>query len=140
MQAVAFAIFALLSIALDQASKAWVLHRFGAGSFALCGPIGIRRRLNRRTFQGPLSRHNFLFAVVLAEAAALALLVQFAPVFAERVAAVALGAAVGGAASNALDQKLHGGVVDFIDLGFWPVFNLADIAIVVGIGAALTCL
>jgi signal peptidase II len=41
--------------------------------------------------------------------------------------------AIGGAASNALDQVLRGVVVDFIDLGFWPVFNLADLAIVAGI-------
>jgi lipoprotein signal peptidase len=28
-------------------------------------------------------------------------------------------------------------IVDFIDLGWWPVFNIADIAIVVGLAAAL---
>ncbi len=140
MQAVALATFALLSIALDQASKAWVLRRLGAQALILCGPIGIRQKLNRRAFRGPLSHHGLLFALILAEAAALAILVQFAPLFAERTVAIALGAAVGGAASNALDQKIHGGVIDFIDLGFWPVFNLADVAIVGGIGAALTCL
>jgi signal peptidase II len=46
---------------------------------------------------------------------------------------IALGLALGGATGNLVDHLFRGGVVDFIDLGFWPVFNLADSAIVVGI-------
>lgn len=42
--------------------------------------------------------------------------------------AVALG--LGGAAGNLVDRIARGAVVDFIDLRFWPVFNLADVAIV----------
>ncbi|MBS3872551.1 MAG: signal peptidase II [Dethiobacter sp.] len=39
---------------------------------------------------------------------------------------------LGGALGNFLDRLRLGFVVDFIDLGFWPVFNVADSAIVVG--------
>ncbi|HEV3235167.1 MAG TPA: signal peptidase II [Candidatus Dormibacteraeota bacterium] len=45
---------------------------------------------------------------------------------------VALGMILGGALGNALDRVVFGSVTDFIDLRFWPVFNLADSAIVVG--------
>jgi signal peptidase II len=45
---------------------------------------------------------------------------------------VALGMILGGALGNALDRVVAGSVTDFIDLRFWPVFNLADSAIVVG--------
>ena len=38
-----------------------------------------------------------------------------------------------GAVSNIIDRVLRGCVVDFIDLKFWPVFNLADIYITIGI-------
>lgn len=38
----------------------------------------------------------------------------------------------GGAAGNLIDRVIFGGVVDYIDFRFWPVFNLADIAIVMG--------
>ena len=38
-----------------------------------------------------------------------------------------------GAVSNIIDRIMHGCVVDFIDLKFWPVFNLADIYITIGI-------
>ena len=44
-----------------------------------------------------------------------------------------VGCALGGAAGNLLDILRRGHVVDFIDLGWWPVFNLADVAIVGGL-------
>jgi signal peptidase II len=58
----------------------------------------------------------------------------------------ALGLQLGGALGNLLDRLRFGSVVDFIDfhidaLNFhWPVFNLADSAIVVGVGILLGCL
>ncbi len=41
--------------------------------------------------------------------------------------------ALGGALGNLIDRIRLGYVVDFIDFHFWPVFNVADIAIVVGV-------
>ena len=53
--------------------------------------------------------------------------------------AVAAGLVAGGALGNLGDRAfrgddgfLHGAVVDFIDLQWWPIFNVADSAIVVG--------
>lgn len=52
--------------------------------------------------------------------------------------AASLGLVLGGALGNLTDRLVRGGglfsgrVVDFIDLHWWPVFNLADAAIVVG--------
>lgn len=40
---------------------------------------------------------------------------------------------LGGATGNLLDRLLLGGVIDFIDLGWWPAFNIADSALSVGI-------
>lgn len=37
-----------------------------------------------------------------------------------------------GAISNMIDRLIYGCVIDFIDLKFWPIFNLADIFIVLG--------
>jgi signal peptidase II len=47
---------------------------------------------------------------------------------------LSLGLQLGGAIGNLLDRVRLGYVVDFIDVGFWPVFNLADSAIVIGVG------
>ena len=44
-----------------------------------------------------------------------------------------MGCALGGAAGNLLDILRRRHMVDFIDLGWWPVFNLADVAIVGGL-------
>ncbi len=55
--------------------------------------------------------------------------------------AVAAGLIAGGAVGNLADRAfrgdagfLHGAVIDFIDLQWWPVFNVADSAIVTGAG------
>lgn len=47
--------------------------------------------------------------------------------------AVALGFGIGGAIGNLIDRLALGGVTDFLDFRFWPVFNLADSAIVIGL-------
>jgi len=56
-----------------------------------------------------------------------------------RLGAVALGMIVGGALGNIIDRAfrgddgfMSGAVVDFVDLQWWPIFNVADIGIVVG--------
>ncbi len=46
---------------------------------------------------------------------------------------LALGLQIGGALGNLLDRLRLGHVTDFVDVGRWPVFNLADVAIVGGV-------
>jgi signal peptidase II len=46
---------------------------------------------------------------------------------------LALGLQLGGALGNLLDRVRLGYVVDFVDLAIWPVFNVADSAIVIGV-------
>lgn len=45
----------------------------------------------------------------------------------------AMGLIVGGAAGNILDRLRSGYVIDFISIGWWPVFNLADSAVTIGV-------
>jgi signal peptidase II len=53
---------------------------------------------------------------------------------------IALGLLIGGSASNLLDRVRLGHVTDFIDLRFWPAFNLADSFIVLGVLVLLAAL
>ena len=46
---------------------------------------------------------------------------------------IAVGMMIGGAIGNLLDRVRLGFVVDFIDVGPWPIFNMADSFITVGI-------
>jgi signal peptidase II len=61
-----------------------------------------------------------------------------------RMSAIGIGLLIGGAAGNLIDRLfrgdawLRGGVVDFIDFQWFPIFNVADIA--VNVGAALLIL
>ncbi len=57
--------------------------------------------------------------------------------FQSQPARFGLGLAFGGAAGNLLDILRRRYIVDFIDLKWWPVFNLADVAIVAGLVMAL---
>ncbi|MFG1351697.1 signal peptidase II [Xanthobacter autotrophicus] len=58
-----------------------------------------------------------------------------------RLEAVSLGLLIGGAIGNAVDRVVYGAVFDFVSLhafGYrWYVFNLADVAVVVGVGLLL---
>ena len=59
---------------------------------------------------------------------------------------LALSLQLGGALGNLLDRLRYGAVVDFVEFHIdainfhWPVFNLADTAIVIGVGILLFCL
>lgn len=44
---------------------------------------------------------------------------------------------LGGAVANIVDRVGDGSVLDVIDIGWWPTFNLADVAIVTGVGLML---
>ena len=76
--------------------------------------------------------------VALAVVAALGLWLRRAE---NRVVAVAIGAIAGGAVGNVIDRIRFGWVVDFIDVSMrwggrehhWPTFNVADIAITLGV-------
>jgi signal peptidase II len=48
-----------------------------------------------------------------------------------------LGLVMGGTAGNGYDRLFHGTVTDFIALHFWPIFNVADSAISVGVALLL---
>ncbi|MBI2873451.1 MAG: signal peptidase II [Firmicutes bacterium] len=50
----------------------------------------------------------------------------------ERVLKLGVTFLIGGALGNLIDRLRFGKVVDFVDLTFWPVFNMADVAVVVG--------
>ena len=52
-------------------------------------------------------------------------------------AGVPAGLMVGGATANIIDRLVGGSVIDMLDLGWWPAFNLADVSIVAGFALLL---
>ncbi|WP_166397465.1 signal peptidase II [Rubrobacter marinus] len=54
-----------------------------------------------------------------------------------RATTAGCGLILGGAAGNLVDRILEGEVTDYVDLRVWPIFNAADVAIVLGVGLLL---
>lgn len=127
---------AIAVFALDQLTKSLVERCFADSPRALAGGrISIRYAENtgRGIWQGPWV--PLLLWVITVGMIVLA--VAYGYLFHTAVARLGLGAALGGAASNLYDRLRRGLIVDFLDLGWWPVFNLADVAITVGVTLAV---
>jgi signal peptidase II len=125
----------------DQASKAAVLARRPAAAAAAHRPfISIQCMLNARGALGPFVGVPALLALWVAAVVLAMLVLMYGAAGHGVLLPIGIGAVIGGAAGNVLDRVRRGAIVDFIAVGPWPVFNLADAAIVAGIGLALLSL
>ena len=81
---------------------------------------------------GLLANQTFLLILAVFIAIAIVILyLRYLPAD-SMVLNVGLGLDLGGAIGNLIDRLRFGEVTDFIDVGAWPVFNIADSAITVG--------
>jgi signal peptidase II len=129
------------AIIADQLTKKIVAAQLDVGdSVHVVGPLWIRHVHNSGIAFGLFS--SWASAVTLLTACAVAwMLVYFAKSGARHpVLPVALGLLIGGSLANLTDRIRLGHVTDFLDLRFWPAFNLADVFIVAGVGLLLTAL
>ena len=143
-------IAAVLTLALDQASKLWLLFVFDIArrgtvqvtpffDLVLAWNIGISFGWLQNDGQ---AAQMALMAVKVVAVIALAIWMARSQT---RLATVALGLIIGGAIGNGIDRLAYGAVVDFalfhIEIGGntynWYVFNLADVAIVAGVAGLL---
>jgi len=122
---------------VDHLTKWLVTQHLALGEqWPSSGPVTIHLIHNRGAAFGLFPE---LQTVFLGVAAVVSLYILIAgPRFAQGIPAqITLGAILGGAVANAVDRFVQGYVVDFIDLQRWPVFNVADSCIVVGIIVAV---
>jgi signal peptidase II len=129
---------AALVVAADQISKAVVLAR--CPLTALTAPravVSIRCILNRQGTLAALAGAPALGALWAAMVMLAMLTLHYGLLGHEALAPVGIGVAVGGATGNVLDRVFRGAVVDFVAIGPWPIFNLADAALVAGAGLIL---
>ncbi len=82
---------------------------------------------------GLLSGQSSLLTVVAVGVMAMILLLFRQLPYQRRLIQLSLGLQLGGAVGNLIDRLRVGHVIDFIDFHFWPVFNVADSAIVIGV-------
>jgi signal peptidase II len=120
---------------LDLSAKRKVERRGESHPIALGRLLDIRHVASRKRIYCSLAFRRILIAVWLTAFLSAALLTR-TDVLDTVVAQLAVGAALGGAAGNLLDIMRSQSVRDYIDLGWWPVFNLADVAILGGLALA----
>jgi signal peptidase II len=131
----ALSIIVATAIVADQLTKAVVSSRLPMGDeVAAVGPFSIHHVQNSGIAFGLFA--NSTSAVILLTAVAVGAMLVFFGKTAQRhpLLPVALGLVIGGSLANLSDRVRLGHVVDFIDLAYWPAFNLADTFIVVGVG------
>ncbi len=143
-------IAALAVLALDQASKLWLLFVFDIahrGAVKVTPFFDLVLAWNVGISFGWFQSDNQIAQIILMMIKAVAVIVLAIWMARSRtlIATVALGLIIGGAVGNAIDRFAYGAVVDFalfhVQIGGntfnWYVFNLADVAIVAGVAALL---
>jgi signal peptidase II len=132
---------ALAAVVADQVTKHVVTHTLALDEAVhVLGPLSIHHVQNSGIAFGLFSSATAVVTVVTA-IAVVWMLVFFARSGSRHpVLPAALGLLIGGSVSNLVDRiRLHH-VTDFVDLRWWPAFNLADSFIVVGVAILLTAL
>jgi signal peptidase II len=135
---------AAVVIAADQASKAWIVQNLGPEPMTRFVPLagdGIRLAYSHNTgvafslLQDMPQLLTFTSLAIVAGA-----IYFYATQLPNRrpMTQIILGLILGGAFGNLIDRVRMGSVVDFIQVGWFPIFNLADSAI--SVGAALLML
>jgi signal peptidase II len=134
--AVAFA-----AVIADQLTKAIVTSRLDLGDEVhVIGPFSLHHVTNSGIAFGLFASATSI--VILLTSVAVAWMLYFFARSGARhpVLPVALGLVIGGSVSNLVDRVRLGHVTDFLDVRYWPAFNLADTFIVVGVAALLLAL
>ena len=133
------AVVAVTVVVVDQATKWWALRALEGGrSIEVVWTLRLRLVFNRGTAFGFGSRFAPLIAVLAV--VVVVVLLRSGSTIRGRWARASLGLVLGGAVGNLLDRVLRDGggflggeVVDFFDLRWWPVFNVADMAVSAGV-------
>lgn len=134
---------ALLVLVADQLTKWWAVRELAPppdGAGRVVDVVGSLRFLYAENtgmaFSKGAASGRWIGLVVIVVVVAMAF---FASRVSSRATVVLLGVVTGGALGNLVDRAvraengwLSGAVVDFVDLQWWPVFNVADAAVVVG--------
>jgi signal peptidase II len=140
-QWISLAAVGLAALGADQLTKAIVTNRLGLNDEVhVIGPFSIHHVTNSGIAFGLFASATSI--VILLTSLAVTWMLYFFARSGSRhpVLPVALGLVIGGSVSNLVDRVRLGHVTDFLDVRYWPAFNLADTFIVVGVAALLLAL
>jgi signal peptidase II len=136
---IVFIVIACLVVGLDQISKIWIRSHFFLGqSVPETGFFRLTFTQNTGAAFSMFYGRADILGIVSILGAILILLYVFVfsrrlPYLDTRFNKIALGLMLGGTVGNMIDRLAFGHVTDFLDVGPWPVFNIADSSLVVGV-------
>ncbi|HVC24278.1 MAG TPA: signal peptidase II [Acidimicrobiales bacterium] len=133
---VAVLAIAAVVVAVDQVTKSLAVEHLSAGPVHVVGPISLALAYNSGIAFSIGS--GLTLPIVIAVAALVGVVAWAARGASSAGATAAFGLVLGGALGNLSDRLLRGhrgAVVDFVHVGFWPTFNVADACIVCGCAA-----
>jgi signal peptidase II len=133
-----FSLSALLILGADQLSKLWIRTNLAFGeSLPERGLFRLTHVQNTGASFGLFPDQSLLITIIVM--AGIVVLLPFAffivprfPFLNNKLGMAALGLVTAGAAGNLVDRLRLGHVTDFIDIGIWPSFNIADSSVVIG--------
>jgi signal peptidase II len=138
-----FLVVAALVVALDQLTKLWIRTNLELWqSLPLTNRLSLTYVGNTGSVFGLLANQAFLLIIIgIASLLVILLFLRYLSA-ATTFSMVSIGLILGGAVGNLTDRFRFGYVTDFIDFRLWgnfhwPVFNIADAAITVGIFALI---
>lgn len=125
-------------VVLDQLTKAvisdWLGPGAGAHRWEMAGrALAFEYLENRGAAFGILPEQTGLLAALSILISGFGLVVMWREARHHPLTAIAIGMIVGGAVGNIVDRLRLGYVVDFVAVGTWPKFNLADSMISIGV-------
>jgi signal peptidase II len=133
-QWVALSLVVAAAVVADQLTKQLVSRQLALGDeLTVIGSFAIHHVQNTGIAFGLFAGSTWLVIPLTALAIAWMLLFFGRSGGRHPVLPVGLGLVIGGSVSNLVDRVRLGHVTDFLDLRYWPAFNLADTFIVVGV-------
>jgi signal peptidase II len=124
---------ALTVVALDQVTKTWAERALADGPIHLFWTVSLNLTYNKGA---AFSSGTGLTPIITVLAVGVLIaLVGLSRSITTRVGIISLGLVIGGASGNLVDRFFrgnHGAVIDFVDFRWWPVWNVADAAVVIG--------
>jgi len=131
-------VFTALIVALDQITKLTIKAQFYLGeSIEIFGDILRFTYIQNPGMAFGIRFGGKLFFTIFASVASVVILIYLYRMRGERFSSrLSLALILGGAIGNLVDRFAYGEVIDFIDVGInetrWPVFNVADSAVTIG--------
>ena len=137
-----FFVLATAVLVLDRLTKAWVMRALAVGEARpLLGDVlELTYRQNTGAAFGLFGSWSVPLIVFTAAVVLVIVVYGATSALRNRLLAAGLALQLGGATGNLWDRLAYGYVVDFLDLSFWPAFNLADMALTVGVALVAWCL